>query len=190
MNYKHDISNTILKTNRLTLRPFVLSDLDDLYEYAKVDGVGQMAGWPPHKNKEESLMILNMFIEEKKTFAIVYENKVIGSIGLENYPEELFKNIKDLNGTELGYVLSKDYWGKGLMPEACKEVLRYCFENLKLDFVACCYFAWNNQSKRVQEKLGFKYQFETIRKTRTEKEENCAYNLLMKEDYYQLPREN
>ena len=70
MNVEIDISNVILKTKRLTLRPWKLSDLDDFYEYASVDGVGQMAGWQPHKNKEETLEILQNFIKEKKTFAI------------------------------------------------------------------------------------------------------------------------
>ena len=69
-----------LKTSRLLLRPWKMSDLDDFYEYAKVDGVGQMAGWLPHKNKEESKQVLTKFIENKITFAIVYDNKVIGSI--------------------------------------------------------------------------------------------------------------
>lgn len=45
MNAQIDIHNVILKTERLTLRPWQLSDLDDFYEYASVDGVGQMAGW-------------------------------------------------------------------------------------------------------------------------------------------------
>ena len=44
MNIKIDISNVILKTDRLILRPWRLTDLDDFYEYAKVEGVGQMAG--------------------------------------------------------------------------------------------------------------------------------------------------
>ena len=48
MNKQIDITNVVLKTNHLTLRPFRDSDLQDLYEYAKVDGVGQMAGWAPH----------------------------------------------------------------------------------------------------------------------------------------------
>ena len=63
MNIKIDISNVVLKTERLVLRPWGKEDLDDFYEYAKVDGVGQMAGWLPHENREKSLMILNMFIE-------------------------------------------------------------------------------------------------------------------------------
>ena len=41
MNIKVDITNIILKTERLVLRPWKNEDLDDFYEYASVDGVGQ-----------------------------------------------------------------------------------------------------------------------------------------------------
>ena len=54
MNAEIDVSQVVLKTERLTLRPWKESDLDDFYEYARVDGVGQMAGWLPHKDREES----------------------------------------------------------------------------------------------------------------------------------------
>ena len=45
MNPEIDISNVILKTERLLIRPWRQSDIDDFYSYASVDGVGQMAGW-------------------------------------------------------------------------------------------------------------------------------------------------
>ena len=70
MNADIDISNVVLRTERLILRPWRMDDLNDFYEYASVDGVGQMAGWKPHESVEESRSILNMFINEKKTFAI------------------------------------------------------------------------------------------------------------------------
>ena len=101
MNVRIDISNVILKTDRLILRPWTIEDLDDFYEYAKVDGVGQMAGWYPHKNKEETLMILNMFIDEKKTFAIVYDDKVIGSLGIEEYDEKELPEYQNKKGREI-----------------------------------------------------------------------------------------
>ena len=44
MNTPIDISNVVLTTERLVLRPWRETDLEDLYEYAKVDGVGQVAG--------------------------------------------------------------------------------------------------------------------------------------------------
>ena len=62
MNTQIDVSDVILKTERLTLRPWRQSDLDDFFEYASVDGVGQMAGWIPNANREESQMIMNKFI--------------------------------------------------------------------------------------------------------------------------------
>ena len=87
MNSAIDISNVVLKTERLIIRPWKLSDLNDFYDYCKVDGVGQWAGWYPHKNKEESLVILNSFINNKNTFCLEYEGKAIGSIGIEKYNE-------------------------------------------------------------------------------------------------------
>ena len=81
MNVPIDISTVTLKTDRLLLRPWRETDLQDLYRYASVDGVGQMAGWTPHKDLEESGRILRMFIEGKKTFALEYQGRVIGSLG-------------------------------------------------------------------------------------------------------------
>ena len=68
MNAQIDITGIVLKTERLILRPWRQEDLDDFYEYASVDGVGQMAGWLPHESKELTQMILDSFIEGKKTF--------------------------------------------------------------------------------------------------------------------------
>ena len=82
---------------------------------------------------------------------------MIGSLGIEEYDEKQLPEYADKLGREIGYVLSKDYWGKCLMPEALNEVIRYCFEDLKLDFLACGHFTDNNQSKRVQEKCGFNH---------------------------------
>ena len=158
MNTYVDISNVILETDRLILRPFKKSDLEDFYEYAKVDGVGQMAGWNPHLDIKESEFILNLFIQSNKTFAIVLKenNKVIGSIGIEETSIEEFANDKR-KCRELGYVLSKDYWNNGYMSEAVKEVINYCFDAVHLDYLVCCHFIENKQSQRVIEKNNFKY---------------------------------
>ena len=64
MNKPIDISNVILRTERLILRPWTLDDVADMYEYAKVEGVGIWAGWLPHKDKEESRRIVESFIKE------------------------------------------------------------------------------------------------------------------------------
>ena len=152
MNKQIDISGVVLKTKRLTLRPWRLSDLQDFYEYASIDGVGQMAGWNPHQNIEESKKILEMFIRDKRTFALEYQGKVIGSIGIEEYEEENYPELDSLQGREIGYVLSKAYWGNGLMPEAVRSVISYLFDTVEVDFILVGHFELNMKSIRVIEK--------------------------------------
>ena len=159
-----DVTNIQIETDRLILRAWQMSDLDDFYAYAKVDGVGQMAGWMPHKSIEESKRILSFFINEKKTLALEFKEngKVIGSVGLEDID---FTDAGNLTGREIGYVLGKEYWGRGLMPEAVKAVIAFCFEELAFDWLTCNHFVWNNQSQRVIEKCGFQYVREETRET-------------------------
>lgn len=180
MNAQIDISGIVLKTERLILRPWRQSDLDDFYEYASVDGVGQMAGWLPHKSKETTQMILDSFITHKKTFALELDGKVIGSLGVETYNEEKFPELKDLLGRSIGYVLSKEYWGKGLMPEAVKAVQRYLFEEVGLDFLLISHFVWNGQSRRVIQKCGFQYLQTSIHETRYGTQEPTLEYILKK----------
>ena len=164
MNAQINISNVILETDRLILRAWEITDLDDFFEYASVEGVGEKAGWEHHKSKDKSLEILKMFIEEKKVFAIVLKEnqKVIGSIGIEELSEELDKDLDNLLGRELGYVLNKDYWNKGIMKEAVSKVVEYCFNTLKLNFLMASYFNHNIASKKVLEKLNFQFYKDII----------------------------
>jgi ribosomal-protein-alanine N-acetyltransferase len=159
MDIEIDITNTQLETQRLILRPWNESDLNDFFEYASVDGVGEMAGWKHHESIEVSREILQSFMADKNVFAIVYKEngKVIGSLGLHTSWANGDMNYSYLKLKEIGYVLSKSYWGQGLIPEAVNEALRFCFEIIGLDAVTIAHFAYNNQSRRVIEKCGFKF---------------------------------
>lgn len=147
-----------IKTQRLIIRNWQLNDLDDFYEYASVPGVGETAGWPHHNNKDVSLYILKKFIKEGNTYPLVYKenNKVIGSIGLHDSDQKILK-YKMNNQKEIGYVLSKDYWGKGLMTEAVKACIVYAFETLNLELLTCEHFNTNKRSKRIIDKTHFTY---------------------------------
>lgn len=186
MNETIDITGVYLETEDLILRPFIDDDLQDLYEYAKVPGVGELAGWVHHKSIEESKEILDIFINEKKTLAIVEKksDKVIGSIGIELYNENCIgEEYKPLKCREIGYVLSRDYWGKSLMPQAVSKVLSFCFEDLQLDAVFCGHFKRNHQSKRVNEKLGFKYLCDQELTTMYNTKEDSVLTVLHKRDW-------
>lgn len=181
MNVDFKIGETVIETDRLVLRAFKQSDLDDFYEYASYPGVGERAGWAHHESRGESKKILNVFIKEDKTFAICLKenDKVIGSIGVEKYgPESTYPDLKDYRGRELGFVLSKDYWRRGYMSEAVEAIISYLFDEYNLDFITAGYFVYNTGSKNLQEKLGFKpYKKETI-KTRMGTIEEGVVNII------------
>lgn len=186
MNVEIDISEVVLRTPRLVLRAWRQSDLQDFFEYASVDGVGQMAGWHPHENVEKSQLILDDFIKGKKTFCIEYQNKAIGSLGIEKYNENEFPEYANLKGRELGFVLSKDYWGRGIMPEAVKAVMEYCFDVVGVDFLTCGHFDWNAQSARVQQKCGF-HPVKTIDyTTRMGTREKSVENVVFKDEFEKI----
>lgn len=183
MNAPIDISGTQLKTQRLILRPWRETDLEDFFEYASVEGVGQMAGWMPHRDKEDSRRVLNSFIAHKKTFALEHRGKVIGSLGIEEYSEKSYPELAALRGREIGYVLSKAYWGRGLMPEAVRAVIRWLFEEKELDFILVGHFDWNRQSRRVIEKCGFQYVKSVPYRTRYDTEETSLEYILERSEY-------
>lgn len=159
MDVTIDLSNVEIETERLFLRPWQLSDLEDLYVYASVPGVGEMAGWPHHTSIETSKRILDMFIEEKTVLAVFHkaDQKVIGSIGFHKSWGNDDPEIKHLKLKDIGYVLSKSYWGEGLMPEAVKALIDYAFNLEWVDAFTIGHFLSNPQSRRVIEKCGFQF---------------------------------
>ena len=182
MNAIFRIGEVQIETERLILRPFKESDLADFYEYASVNGVGEMAGWQHHKSIDKTAEILDVFINEDKTFAIcLKENgRVIGSLGVEKYGlEDKLTEFDGYRGRELGFVLSKEYWGRGIMPEAVNAVIDYLFNECDLDFLLCGYYNFNSQSKKVQEKCGFKPYRALTMDTRMGTKEAGTLNLLI-----------
>ena len=149
------IFNMILKTERLVLRPWKESDAECLCHFAKNPKIGPIAGWPPHKSVDESLEIIKTVFSKRETYAITIDDNAIGCVGLLFYPNT--NHYWGDEGVELGYWIGEEYWGQGLVAEAAKELIRHAFEDLKIKKIhASCRYE-NHQSKRVLEKLGFKY---------------------------------
>ena len=150
-----------LESERLILRGFSESDMDDLYRYAVDPDVGPRAGWKPHESREESRSIIHEFIAADNVFAIERKSdrRVIGSIGLH---KDKCRNLPDVFA--IGYVLAQDSWGNGYMTEAVKRVLRYGFEEMGLRLMSISHYTFNDRSRRVIEKCGFVYEG-TLRQT-------------------------
>ena len=100
-------------------------------------------------------------------------------MNIEKYGmEDKLTEFNGYYGREIGYALSKDYWGQGLMPEAVKAVIDFLFNDLNLDFLICGYYNFNSQSKRVQEKCGFKPYRTLIMETRMGTKEQGTFTIL------------
>ena len=148
----------IFETERTVLRPWEESDAEECFRYASDPRVGPAAGWPPHKSVEDSRRVIREVLSASETYAVVLKETglPVGSVGLHH--NDLAPGDDE---AELGYWIGVPYWGRGLIPEAAREILRHAFEDLKLARIWCGYYDGNEKSKRVQEKLGFKYQWST-----------------------------
>lgn len=85
-------------------------------------------------------------------FAVTADEKVIGSISA-------FRQANIHNKTaELGYYIAEEYWGKGIMTEAVKQLCEYIFTHSDIIRIYAEPFAHNIASCRVLEKSGFQYE--------------------------------
>ncbi|MBR4955693.1 MAG: GNAT family N-acetyltransferase, partial [Clostridia bacterium] len=149
----------MIETERLILRPWRDGDAEVLYKYASDPDVGTPAGWLPHESVEHSLEIIRTILSAKEVFAVCLKSdgKPVGNIHL-NFSTDM----TDLDDEcELGYWLGKPYWGRGIIPEAGRAVLRRAFAELGVNAVWCGRYDGNEKSHRVQQKLGFVYHHTT-----------------------------
>ena len=156
----------MIETKHLILRPIQLTDVDDMFEYAKDKETGPRAGWPPHKNVEETRGLIEYWLSaesNEEQYALLHkiDNKMIGTMGIVhlNKYEKDDKNIivKELiksgkQAYEIGVTISRQYWGKGIATETLEAMLKYLFENRNADVVITCHYVENIGSKKVQEK--------------------------------------
>ncbi len=145
----------ILETNRCILRSVCIDDACDMYEYASKENVVRYLTFPIHTsvgNTKDTIdgFFLTGYKNGSYDFGIVYKenNKFIGTSG--------FCKIED-GVAVLGYVLNSDYWNKGIMTEVIDEIMRFGFEELKLNKVIAEYYDGNTRSGRVMTRSGMNY---------------------------------
>lgn len=151
----------ILETQRLILRPWQESDADSLYEYAKDPAVGPIAGWPPHRSREDSLYVIRNVFTGPECYAICPKETgtPVGAIELKlNGHTDMTERDDEC---EVGCWLGVPFWGRGFVPEAGCELLRHAFEDLNMIAVWYGWYEGNDKSRRVSEKLGFEFQHKT-----------------------------
>ncbi len=144
-----------IDTGRLLLRKLKHSDAPDIFSYAQLPNVVQYSIGHAHQSVEESERFISNVLEcyENNTaglWAIEWKEteRVVGTCGYEYW-------LYDQYRAEIGYSLSPEFWNKGIMSEAIKEVVKYGFEDMDLNRIEAICHCDNVASHRVLEKNGF-----------------------------------
>jgi ribosomal-protein-alanine N-acetyltransferase len=145
-----------LSTDRLLLRPLHQSDAESIFEYARNPNVSMYTLWEPHETVADSLAFIVEY-DRKKTpepLGIALKDnpgKVIGTVGC-------FWVSKPSKSMELAYAIAEQYWGKGIVAEASRAIVDYCFTNFDVQRIQSRCKTENKASARVMEKAGMTYE--------------------------------
>ena len=145
-----------LCTRRLLLRAFAESDVGALYACCRNPLLGDNAGWKPHSSPGESRRVLEeVFLRRPTTWAVTDggTGRLVGAVGLLPDPKRECPGV-----AMLGYWLDEACWGRGLMTEAARAVVGYGFSQLGLEMVTATCYPHNERSRRVLERLGFRFE--------------------------------
>ena len=147
-----------LETPRLILRKLTMGDLGDVFAYSSDEEVTRFLRWEPHRTLEQTENYVRKVLQETQKgqdgpWGIEHREtgKVIGAIHLMAVSAQHSK-------AEIGFLLSRSYWGRGLMPEALANVLWFSFESIGLNRVEAFCVVGNRAGMRVLDKVGMKQE--------------------------------
>ena len=140
------------RTQRLLLRPFARSDIDDVYTYASAPHLGLFLPVPQPYERQHAVEFVSKALSEdwvkSATYALVFDGRVVGGVDLGFF---------DSGWANLGYSLAPNLWGKGLVVEAVRPVITAGFQ-AGVARIEISTALPNRRSWRVAEKLGFRYE--------------------------------
>jgi RimJ/RimL family protein N-acetyltransferase len=145
-------------TERLTLRPFIHADLDDVYAYHRLPDVTRYLYWEPRDRESTADALVQKMTQttladegDRLTVAVEWPeiSRVVGEVNL------MWRSREHRQG-EVGYVLNPEFQGRGFATEAAREMLRIGFDVLGLHRMFARCDARNKSSVRVMERLGMR----------------------------------
>lgn len=145
----------IIETERLILREVTLKDAEDMLTYLSDPDVVKHMGLEPYQTVEDVQSEIQWYQSIVKEgsgvrWGITLRNsgKVIGSCGFLNRASKHFR-------AEVGFELSKQYWGKGIASEALEAVVKFGFKHMELERIEALIEPGNTSSQKLVEKTGF-----------------------------------
>ena len=149
-------------TSRLQLRLLQKDDAAMLWPYVSDPQISKDMSWLPHKNIDETQAfidntLLSFDAGKSLTWCVFFENKFCGIFSLIG----ILRQHRSLiyNRAELAYWLGPAYQGKGIMTEAGIKIVDFAFNDLGLHKLVVGHHINNQNSKKLIERLGFKYLY-------------------------------
>lgn len=149
-----------LSTERLLLRALTPDDADSLYRHASNPNVTRYTSWDAHTSIDQSIRFVGEYAPSQYLQAIpepiaicerANAGEVIGVTG-GTWADRSNQCM------ELGFWIAEPFWGRGYIPEAARELLRYLFDTYTLERVQAHCLAENLASARALEKIGLKFE--------------------------------
>jgi len=139
------------------LRPFAPGDEGDLVRYGNDRAIWRnLTNAFPHPytaaDASAWVTVANQEPEHGRTFAIVCEGHVIGSVGFGRRVDLQTRNA------EIGYWIGQPFWGRGIAPLALRLVAKHAFDHYDFVRLQAGILSWNAPSCRVAEKAGFSFE--------------------------------
>jgi ribosomal-protein-alanine N-acetyltransferase len=154
--------NLILETDRLLLRPFEISDAEELFDMDKNPSVHDYLWQKPVQHIDEVYTYIKMVQKQYEEngigrFSTILKdtNELIGWTGIKFINDHIENG--NSNFYDYGYRLNPKFWNKGYATEASLAWLDYGFNQMKIDVMNAYTHAENNASNRVLAKIGMTF---------------------------------
>ena len=178
------LGTKILKTDRLLLRPFQLTDAEAMYRnWASDPDVTRFLTWPTHTSPEVSAKVLADWVgqygkPEFYQWATVptEAGEPVGSIAVVGYDSRLGQ-------PELGYCIGKKWWRQGYTSGALNRVIDFLFDEAGAVRIAARHDPRNPGSGAVMRKCGMTCEG-TLRQADRNNQgicDACIYSILAEE---------
>ncbi|SNR51256.1 GNAT family N-acetyltransferase [Flavobacterium sp. ov086] len=145
--------STLYQSPRIIIREFLPQEKQTFLDLFKDNQVTQ---YLPNASPERYLEMFDELLEnyEKKNLSrwAIFDATNNNFIGI--CVARIF--VHNTSQIEIGYVLSREYWGKGIATEVCKAITQYSFANTNTKEVVAITDLSNSGSQNVLQKAGFK----------------------------------
>jgi len=150
----------VLETKNLILRQLTEDDANDVFNYFSKDDVFKYYNLNKFTKLKQAERLIKHFNKQffyskhiRWGISLKKNNKIIGSCGYHHCDFNVLQKFD--YKAEIGYELTPEYWRKGIMTEALKEIIKYGFKELKLNRIEALIIPENIASRKLVEKVGF-----------------------------------